>query len=504
MAKVDRLRKSLQTRLDPYQLKPHQWVGVIGNAAGEVYPDSSDRRFIWVRDFGGVPHTVFNQRVPAIAGYLVKVGRNQDRPTLEEVVGWIPMWDAPSVQSSVPMHGEMHAFPSHDTVWVHGEQFTPWMAVPSGMTLTIYPSATSTPTGWMWGSPTPIDLSSYVPDEDALLVLISVDENGEFVVTVGETQILEGISVEDIPAVPAGTQPLWAVKLVADMTTIEGMEGERYKYVIDLRWGQGGGGDVISPATNTDSKIPQWNGANSKTLKDGLTLVTTVGDPGADTAVASEQAVREVIDVHEHLTFSPDTNEIYRNNSCNASNFAGTIATLPGGAAITYTLVTGNDDAMVCASTTNNAKMRLHNTTRGNYARIISCVVATTTITFDANVPANWQIGDVITILSPTLGFSAVSWVELEITTGALLNKNNCILTLLFKDTGTAPIQFRSQPYEGATPTKMHSWWTQVANQYIGSEFHLKITSNVICIGWAATGAGTATVILKQIGYYLP
>lgn len=57
----------------------------------------------------------------------------------------------------------------------------------------------------------------------------------------------------------------------------------------------GGTGDVIGPATNTDLKIPQWNGANSKTLKDGLTLVTTLGNPGADTSIPSEKAVRAAI-----------------------------------------------------------------------------------------------------------------------------------------------------------------------------------------------------------------
>jgi hypothetical protein len=35
---------------------------------------------------------------------------------------------------------------------------------------------------------------------------------------------------------------------------------------------QAGGGDVIAPAANTDSYIPQWDGANSKTLKDGLAV----------------------------------------------------------------------------------------------------------------------------------------------------------------------------------------------------------------------------------------
>ena len=61
-----------------------------------------------------------------------------------------------------------------------------------------------------------------------------------------------------------------------------------------------GSGDVMGPATNTADYIPQWNGANSKTLKDGLavpagglagiTLVGTKLDTSAftDTAVTSK------------------------------------------------------------------------------------------------------------------------------------------------------------------------------------------------------------------------
>jgi hypothetical protein len=56
-----------------------------------------------------------------------------------------------------------------------------------------------------------------------------------------------------------------------------------------------GTGDVIGPATNTDNYIPQWNGANSKTLKDGLSITTTIGEEGVDTAIPTEQAVREAI-----------------------------------------------------------------------------------------------------------------------------------------------------------------------------------------------------------------
>lgn len=59
--------------------------------------------------------------------------------------------------------------------------------------------------------------------------------------------------------------------------------------------GGGGSGDVTGPASNTDNSIPQWDGADSKTLKDGLTLATTVGDPGVDTQLVSEQGIREAL-----------------------------------------------------------------------------------------------------------------------------------------------------------------------------------------------------------------
>lgn len=56
-----------------------------------------------------------------------------------------------------------------------------------------------------------------------------------------------------------------------------------------------GDGDVLGPVTNTDGNVPQWDGADSKTLKNGFPVVTTVGSPGADTNLVTEQAVREAI-----------------------------------------------------------------------------------------------------------------------------------------------------------------------------------------------------------------
>jgi hypothetical protein len=56
-----------------------------------------------------------------------------------------------------------------------------------------------------------------------------------------------------------------------------------------------GGGDVLGPATNHDNYIPQWNGINSKTLKDGMPIVTSIGTPGLDTNIPTEKAVRDAI-----------------------------------------------------------------------------------------------------------------------------------------------------------------------------------------------------------------
>lgn len=65
------------------------------------------------------------------------------------------------------------------------------------------------------------------------------------------------------------------------------------------------GGDVVGPgATTIENKIPQWS-ATDHELKDGLSLVTevrTVGGGAEDTAVPTEQAVREMMDEGPDLT----------------------------------------------------------------------------------------------------------------------------------------------------------------------------------------------------------
>lgn len=59
---------------------------------------------------------------------------------------------------------------------------------------------------------------------------------------------------------------------------------------------------TYGPAANTADSIPQWDGSNTNVLKDGLTVVTVVGSPGVDTALVTDQGIREGLTaVIEHL-----------------------------------------------------------------------------------------------------------------------------------------------------------------------------------------------------------
>lgn len=72
-----------------------------------------------------------------------------------------------------------------------------------------------------------------------------------------------------------------------------------------------GSGDVVGPATNTDSYIPQWDGANSKTLKNGLALDTDLSSVSAsDDSVPSAKATKAMGDLKLPLAGGTMTGDI--------------------------------------------------------------------------------------------------------------------------------------------------------------------------------------------------
>jgi len=196
-----------------------------------------------------------------------------------------------------------------------------------------------------------------------------------------------------------------------------------------------------------------------------------------------------------------NTSDIFRCDSCGTSGFTGTIATLPGGATLTYNVTSGNENTMVPQAAGQLAKQRLYNTTRGTHALISDCNAGTNTITLTANVPADWQVGDTITTLSQTVSGAGRSWVDLEITSGNLLGTSAVWIYMVVYD-GGGPSQLALHPFETYGDSKLLcDAIGQVAAQAGVNQNLYKLNSNMITAWWTASGAATDIIILREVGY---
>lgn len=196
-----------------------------------------------------------------------------------------------------------------------------------------------------------------------------------------------------------------------------------------------------------------------------------------------------------------NTNDIFAIQTApgGVSAFAGTIATLPGGAptTLTYNVTSGQEGAMNVAVTTQLAKLRLYNTTRGTSALIQACNVATNTITLTANVPAGWAVTDVITIASQTLSGGGFSWIDLEITSGPT-GKSAVFMKLVF-NSATVGDRAQTHPFEASlSVSKYDVFSAEVASQNANRFGLVKIVSNVFCLSWTGT---PASITLREAGY---
>lgn len=201
-------------------------------------------------------------------------------------------------------------------------------------------------------------------------------------------------------------------------------------------------------------------------------------------------------------TAQTNANDLFRCNSCSNPAFSSTIATLPGGAVLTYNAPTGNENVLVPASTSQLAKMRLYNTTRGTSALILDCVIATNTITLTANVPAGWQVGDTITIASQTVSGGGLNWVDLEIVSGEYLNKSTIGLYIAFSDSAGAGFSYAVHPFEAYANSKIVVFDTTQSTQLSTKQWaYYKLVSNVITVNWTASGAATALIAIREAGY---
>lgn len=196
--------------------------------------------------------------------------------------------------------------------------------------------------------------------------------------------------------------------------------------------------------------------------------------------------------------FITNANNIFDLLGVGSSGWTGTINGAPSGTTVTYTNVSGNKNTLVPTSTSQLGKQRLYNTTRGNYA-LISTSNGTSTITLTATVPANWANGDTITTISPTVA-SGQNHVDIEITSGDLVGKTNVWLWGVIKDSGASVI-LRFHPFETFASSKQFNIFSPAANVAVGSLQAYKLVSNILTIAWSASGAATASVTVRQVGY---
>jgi hypothetical protein len=201
------------------------------------------------------------------------------------------------------------------------------------------------------------------------------------------------------------------------------------------------------------------------------------------------------------LSFSENnTNDIFRVNSPGGvSVWAGTISGTPSGTFTTVSAPTsGTEGVLVPASTSQLAKMRVYNLTRGNYALISNYNTATNIITHPTTPPANWANGDSLTIASQAVSGGGLNWIDLEITSGPV-NKIALWVNLQI-NSGTAGDAMRLHPFDASlSSAKFSPIDAQVAGvtQNAGS-YLLKIISNLFCMAWTAN---STALVVREAGW---
>ena len=185
------------------------------------------------------------------------------------------------------------------------------------------------------------------------------------------------------------------------------------------------------------------------------------------------------------------------------STFIGTIATLPGGAVLTYNVTSGDENWLDAVSTTALAKLRLFNSTRGTYALISDTVTGTNTITLTANVPAGWATTDVITIRSQTNTDTSggAYFLEYEITSEIPELARYIICDFAFADTAAAGQRGTVHPYAAFSLSKASFLNSQVANVITSRTVMIPLIQRRYTIRADASGAGTCLLNLYSMGY---
>lgn len=234
------------------------------------------------------------------------------------------------------------------------------------------------------------------------------------------------------------------------------------------------------------------------------------------TAAGSGGTVEALLLTGRILRPATDTHFIYGIEAASDSDFVATIATYDGVQTLTYNAPSsGNENTIAYWTALDlafNAKLVLHNTTRGNSARISSVTVGTNTIVIvaaDAS-PAGWAVGDTITTRSqtatgPWTGTSYYFEWDMSSWTAKPALAVAIVIEPAISDTSTTVSALSSfHPFEAQVASKNFQRWTQAGNA-ASARFIAPVTvpllNNKFCFGWDAAGSATTTVYGQLAGW---
>lgn len=545
-----KLYQALRTQKETTQQVPQEIYGTLFAIEGFVeVKDRPSFVYVQLRDNQNEIIQAFNNKVATSPNLPVIVTREGNRYVIQGVNTQRYQNNWNNNAPYLPLHGTVHSFADGaggDVAWIYSRQFMPNLVYPNsggitGTSAYIAPHVLLDANRvWRYVGATGTDnLLNYkgTGSSSAMLLIYINATNGNPGILVGSgsyfpnnltgtATIFPYIPIPD----PATQIPLAAVRMDTGTSSITWdnlYDVRQWLHAMPSGTSSGGGGGGVDTigfvgqnkgiylATGTVLNVngsrltlsasgTVFNLTNSPDPQSqigiyGLTSGTPIGTGTSMNFVYPIYASMSGTTIHVQSGAGAETNvnDIFRcDNPGGVSAFVGTIATLPGGAVLTYNVSSGQEGAMVPQSTSTLAKMRLYNTTRGTYALISNCVTGTNTVTLTANVPAGWVVGDTITIASQTVSGGSTSWVDMEILSGPI-NKND-VWFVLGIVSATAGDVLRAHQLTTFATSRIKQVLAQATN--ISNEVPrlFIVTANVFSIGWT----GTPTIVyIREEGF---
>jgi len=207
---------------------------------------------------------------------------------------------------------------------------------------------------------------------------------------------------------------------------------------------------------------------------------------------------------HRKMTPYFNTNYVFQlAAAADDSDWSTTIAALPGGAVVTYTvpLGAGAENAIDVSGAGLLGKLVLHNTTRGTSTFINTVNIGANQITLTAAVPGGWIVGDTITVRSQTnvAAVGAARFFDVYVGGSFDATTVGLLMSDYFTDSGAAYILHGIHTYEAYSAAKFVSVRNSVAGMPIYRNMFMGIVDQRFTVMWNANGVNTALASLIMV-----